>query len=92
MLGIHDELSSPDHEWCQWFGAHLDRLLMAGAGAAFDGLCYPSRKHRNAAAIALSSRALPRLRRCVTVTTARFADTAEFARLQASRWRIEMPG
>ena len=57
-LGIYDLINSPDHEWCQWFGYQLHRLVFSKKKMKFDGVLYPSRKIRGASAIALSSRFL----------------------------------
>ena len=92
QLSLYDRISSPDHAWCQWFGAHLDRLLFSRPGARFDGLRYPSRKHRNAAAIALSSRLLGRLRRGARTSVVQFSETPEHRELKASPWLIRAPG
>lgn len=79
-LGIFDQVSSPDHEWCQWFGCMVDAVV-AERGLGIDGMLYPSRKHRGHDAIALSSRAMARLLACVAVSHRRFGATPAYEQL-----------
>ena len=83
-LGIFDEISSCDHEWCQWFGAMVDRVIGSCDGRV-HGMVYPSRKHRGHDAIAISSRALRQLTPHVTVNVRHFGTTAAYQALRTDR-------
>jgi len=89
-LGIFDDISSPDHEWSQWFGCMLDTLIMSQKGGV-HGIRYPSRKHRGHDAIALSSRSMAMLCRRAQVSYVLFKDTAEYALLQADSCCVPPP-
>jgi hypothetical protein len=74
-LGIYDYLSSPDYEWCQWFGYYMDIAMQTVEEAHRpDGFTYPSRRHRGHTAVAISSRVLPALRGGVTRSETPFAE------------------
>jgi len=91
-LGIYDQLSSPDYEWCQWFGYYMDLAMqVADESIRPDGFIYPSRRHRGHAAIAISSRALWELREDVMRTDIPFADHADYARMVGDNLRIGRP-
>ncbi|MBZ2205952.1 RES domain-containing protein [Massilia soli] len=83
-LGIFDEISSCDHEWCQWFGAMVDQVI-AGCEGRVHGMLYPSRKHRGHDAIAMSSRVLGQLAPHVTVDVRHFGTTAAYQALRTDR-------
>ena len=83
-LGIFDEISACDHEWCQWFGAMVDQVI-AGCEGRVHGMLYPSRKHRGHDVIAVSSRALGQLAPHVTVDVRDFGATAAYLALRADR-------
>jgi hypothetical protein len=54
-LGIHDVVSSSDHEACQWLGLRLrEAMLTLPAEDRPDGFAYPSRRVRGAPALALA--------------------------------------
>ncbi|RFU44558.1 RES domain-containing protein [Paraburkholderia sp. DHOC27] len=81
-LGIADMLSSPDHEWCQWFGVRLhDAIGLCANASRPDGIVYPSRRHRGRAAIILSSAALESMRAEVRQEHMRFVDHDAYGRL-----------
>lgn len=80
-LGIYELISSPDHEWCQWLGCALDRLI--SRHPEIDGLRYMSRKHPGYFAYAISSRSMGRLNGGRKTITARFGDTQTFSMLQS---------
>ena len=91
-LGIYDQLSSPDYEWCQWFGHYMDLAILATDEAIRpDGFVYPSRRHRGHAAIAISSRALLALRDGVIRTDTPFAEHADYGRMLRDKLRIGQP-
>lgn len=74
-LGIYDQISEPNHTWCQHFGVELHHVLAelhADTGAI--GIRYPSRKLRNRSAIAIHSEYLSAWRRAITIRTVRFED------------------
>jgi hypothetical protein len=80
-LGIFDMLASPDHEWCQWFGCVLERVIASRRGA-IDGIFYMSRKHPGHRAFAISSKAMARLDAHRSTSLEKFKDTSEFLQLQ----------
>ena len=73
-LGIHDIISSSDHEACQWLGYWLrEAMLMLPPEDRPDGFVYPSRRVRGAPGLAdycLPMRTAAS-RRCATARTAR---------------------
>lgn len=79
-LGLYDELRSPDHEWCSWFGVLLDQLIVAGHGA-IHGFRYPSRRHPGCDAYAISSRVMDALAPSLSHSARAFRETVEFAEL-----------
>ena len=83
-LGIFDDISDCDHEWCQWFGAMVDRVIGSCDGRV-HGMLYPSRKHRGHDAIALSSRTLGQLTAHVTIDVRHFGTTQAHQALRADR-------
>lgn len=91
-LGIFDDLSSPDYEWCQWFGYYIDVAMQSVDGAMRpDGFVYPSRRHRGHTAVAISSRVLPELRDGVARSETPFAKHPDFERLLDDRLRVAPP-
>ncbi|OJA62953.1 hypothetical protein BGV68_03675 [Burkholderia ubonensis] len=92
LLGIYDQLSSPDHDWCQWFGAQL-HLAMQQVSMEHrpDGALYPSRRYRGRGAIILSFEALVPLRAGITYTATPFVQHAAYAGLQHDPLRREPP-
>jgi hypothetical protein len=80
ILGIYEPLSSPDHEWCQWLGCALDRLI--SRRPEIDGVRYMSRKHLGHYAYAISSRVMAKLEGARHVSIERFGDTQAFSELQ----------
>ncbi|MCR4471602.1 RES domain-containing protein [Burkholderia sp. SCN-KJ] len=92
LLGIYDQLSSPDHEWCQWFGVRLYQAMQqVGPAQRPDGALYPSRRYRGEGAIILSFEALAPLRAGITYTTTPFIQHATYAELQGDPLRCEPP-
>lgn len=79
-LGIYEELVNPDHEWCQWLGCALDRVVAKHVG--LDGIRYMSRKHPGHYAYAISSRAMDGLEAHRQTSIERFGDTVEYLALQ----------
>jgi RES domain len=92
-LGIYDDLSSPDYDWCQWFGYFMDVAMQSVDDATTrpDGFVYPSRRHRGHTAIAISSRVLPELRDGVVRTETPFSQHPDFERLRGDRLRVAPP-
>ncbi|SDI19480.1 RES domain-containing protein [Paraburkholderia phenazinium] len=91
-LGIFDELSSPDHEWSQWFGYQLFLAMRAPAAATKpDGFVYPSRRHRGHTAVALLSDALDELRDGIEITEVAFLASPEYARARHDPLRVSPP-
>ncbi|VWD54266.1 hypothetical protein BLA18110_07933 [Burkholderia lata] len=92
LLGIYDLLSSPDHEWCQWFGVRLYQAMQqVGPEQRPDGALYPSRRYRGQGAIILSFDALAPLRAGITYTATPFVEHAMYARLQGDPLRCAPP-
>jgi RES domain-containing protein len=92
-MGIYDRVSSPNHEWCQWFACHLvNEGFFTGAGR-FDGILYPSRKNRGKNAIALYSGYVNRkvVRSNIHVTLTLFKKTADYKALTLSPHIIPAP-
>lgn len=89
-LGIFDEISDCDHEWCQWFGCMVDKVIESRDGRV-HGMIYPSRKHRGHDAIALSSRALGQLAPHVTINVRHFGTTAAYQALRTDRCCLAPP-
>lgn len=79
-LGIYAELLDPWHEWCQWLGCALDRII--ARHSHFDGIRYMSRKHPDHYAYAISSRVMGSLDVFRQTSIVRFQDTAEYVELQ----------
>ncbi|SAL83743.1 RES domain protein [Caballeronia terrestris] len=91
-LGIFDELSSPDYEWCQWFGTYMDIAIEAvNETMRPDGFVYPSRRHRGFTAIAVSSRVLPTLRDGIVRTDMPFSKHPDFERLTYDHLKVAAP-
>ncbi|MCP3713195.1 RES family NAD+ phosphorylase [Paraburkholderia sp. CNPSo 3274] len=82
-LGIYDQLSSPDYDWCQEFGARVHAAIsQVDAQSRPDGFMYPSRRVRGSAAIVLSSEAVASMRAQVTSQYERFVDHSVYERLR----------
>lgn len=91
-LGIYDALSSPDHEWCQWFGVRLhDAMQLIEPEDRPDGVLYPSRRYRGYDAMILSFEAMAPMRPEITYTTTRFVEHPSYARLRGKPLRGEPP-
>ncbi len=91
-LGIYDQLSSPDYDWCQEFGARVHAaILQVGSQSKLDGFLYPSRRVRGSAAIVLSSEALESMRTQVTWQYERFVDHPIYERLRDHPLRVAPP-
>lgn len=92
LLGIYDQLSSPDHEWCQWFGVRLHQAMQqVDPEHRPDGALYPSRRYRGQGAIILSFEALVPLRAGITYTATPFVQHATYAELRGDPLRCEPP-
>lgn len=92
LLGIYDQMSSPDHEWCQWLGVRLHQAMQqVGPEHRPDGALYPSRRYPGQGAIILSFEAIAPLRANITHTATRFVEHAAYARLQRDPLRREPP-
>ncbi len=92
VLGVYDLLSSPDYEWCQWFGGRLhEATMMMDEVQRPDGVLYPSRRHRGHAAIIVPFGVLDELRTSITVCVERFAETDTFRRLYDDPLRVDPP-
>ena len=83
QLGIFDQISSPDHAWCQWFGNQLVKAKLFQAGKAFDGILYPSRKNRSENAIALFSGFVDKYRGKIKHATQKFNTTEKYTTLRS---------
>lgn len=82
-LGIYDQLSSPDYEWCQWFGSRMHAAMaQLDTASRPDGFIYPSRRVRGSAAIVLSSEAVLSMRAQVMSQYGRFVDHPVYGRLR----------
>lgn len=92
LLGIYDQLSSPDYEWCQWFGWQLHLAMQqVGPEQRPDGALYPSRRYRGQGAIILAFEALASLRAGITYTATPFVQHPSYAELQGDPLRREAP-
>ena len=89
-LGLFDDVSSPDHEYMQWFGCMLDAVIAEQDGR-IDGIVYPSRKQRGHQAIAISSRSIGALASGLTVQCQPFGETAACAVLMSDPCRRPPP-
>ncbi|MES2263739.1 MAG: RES domain-containing protein [Pseudomonadota bacterium] len=89
-LGLFDEINSPDHEWGQWFGCQLDRIIVAQKGAV-HGFRYPSRRHPGHSAFAISSRVMDTLASSLSKSTVKFGATEEFAALTSDACCVVPP-
>lgn len=89
-LGIYDDLRSPDHEWCQWFGNQLDNVIHAQDGRV-HGFRYPSRRHPGHCAYALSSRSMDELARHLTYSITKFGDTDELKSMVRDPCYVDSP-
>jgi hypothetical protein len=89
-LGIYDNLHSPDHAWCQWFGWQLDQLV-AGQNGKVHGVRYPSRRHPGHHAYAISSRVMRALSKGMSSTSVVFGASRDFILLVDDRWRTDPP-
>jgi hypothetical protein len=82
-LGIYDQLSSPDYEWCQRFGVRVHEAMKTiDARSKPDGFIYPSRRVRGNTAIVLSSEAVSSMRAQITSRSCRFVDHPVYERLR----------
>lgn len=89
-LGIYDNLHSPDHAWCQWFGWQLDQLI-AGQNGKVHGVRYPSRRHPGHRAYAISSRVMRALSKGMSSTHVTFGASPDFKLLVEDRCRTDPP-
>lgn len=92
MLGIFDQISSPDHEWCQWFGWMINSILQEQATPSIHGFRYPSRKFRGFEAYAFSSHFLNAVRtQLIHIGTETFGDTQQYQELLHMPGRVDRP-
>lgn len=89
-LGIYDDLRSPDHEWCQWFGNQLDHVVQSQGGQV-HGFRYPSRRHPGFFAYAISSRIMDDLTGHLTYSTRQFGDTDELKMMERDPCCVPRP-
>ena len=90
-LGLFDDVSSPDHEFMQWFGCMLDAVIAEEDGR-IAGIVYPSRKLRGHQAVAISSRSIGALQPGLTVQRQPFGQTEAWAALMLDPCRRPPPG
>lgn len=92
-MGIHDLISHPNHEWCQWFAYQLVREGFFTGPEAFSGILYPSRKNRGKDAIALYSGYVDQrqVRPNIRTTTTSFNQTIDYQALIASKLIVPAP-
>jgi hypothetical protein len=82
-LGIYDQINA-EHAWCQWLGVRLHELLSGwGAPSRPLGFRYPSRRHKNHAALAIHSNSLKFWREGVVNRVTPFGEWPQFERLRA---------
>jgi hypothetical protein len=75
-LGIHDIISSSDHEACQWLGLRLrEAMLRLPPQDRPDGFAYPSRRVKGAPALALGDWATADLFEQAVLTTQVFVGS-----------------
>lgn len=92
LLGIYDQLSSPDYEWAQWFGVRLHEAMQRVApDHRPDGALYPSRRFRGQDAVILSFEALAPLRAGITYTSTPFVEHPAHEWLREHPLRREPP-
>lgn len=90
-MGLHDRISDPDHEWCQYFAARLHSAGLFSGKDAYDGILYPSRKNRAEMAIAVTSKFIDLHRKAIRPTLERFEDTPEYQALILDPFCIAKP-
>jgi hypothetical protein len=91
-LGIHDIVSSADHEACQWFGVRLrEAMLMLPPDERPDGFAYPSRRIRGAPSLALGDWAAADLFKDANVIIDPFVESTVYAYFMADRMRTDPP-
>src|SRR5579864_1994690 len=91
-LGIHDIISSSDHEACQWLGLRLrEAMLQLPAGDRPDGFVYPSRRVRGAPALALGDWAAADLFAYADVTIEAFVGSEIHAYFMGDPMRTDPP-
>ncbi|WP_331692623.1 RES family NAD+ phosphorylase [Pandoraea sputorum] len=91
-LGIHDIVSSEDHEACQWLGCAIrDAMLMLDPSDRPDGFIYPSRRVKGATAIALSDWSTTGLFETASVSLVRFVDSIAYSVFASDPMRTSPP-
>lgn len=91
-LGVHDIISSEDHEACQWLGCRIrDAMLMLDAMDRPDGFVYPARRVKGAPALALADWSAPDLFATADVSFERFIDSETYAAFFCDSMRTEPP-
>ncbi|VVD67395.1 hypothetical protein PSO31014_00416 [Pandoraea soli] len=91
-LGIHDIVSSEDHEACQWLGyAIREAMLMLDVTDRPDGFVYPSRRVKGAPALALADWSTSALFATAHISFARFIDTEAYASFVRDQMRTDPP-
>ena len=91
-LGIHDIISSSDHEACQWLGLRLrEAMLRLPPEDRPDGFAYPSRRVRGMPALALGDWAAPDLFKQADVTTETFVGSDIHSYFIGDLMRTEPP-
>ena len=92
-LGIYDQINA-EHAWCQWLGVRLNELLSRwDAPSRPLGFRYPSRRHKNHAALAIHSHSLKLWREGVMSRVTPFAEWPQFERLRTDpNYAAPLPG
>lgn len=82
-LGLHDRINA-EHAWCQWLGVRLHELLSRWNEPVRPlGFRYPSRRHKNHAALAIHSHSLELWRKGGVSRVKPFTEWPHFERLRA---------
>ena len=91
-LGIHDIISSYDHEACQWLGCHLRAAMLSlPLNERPDGFVYPSRRVPGHPALAIADWAAPSLFAEAAVVTEPFSKSVIHTTLRADTMLTEPP-
>jgi hypothetical protein len=91
-LGIHDIISSSDHEACQWFGCGIrEAMLMLPPKDRPDGFVYPSRRVKGSPALALGDWATAGLFEDAEITSEAFVGSDIHGYFMADPMRTDPP-
>ena len=91
-LGIHDIVSSGDHEACQWLGCRLRQaMLTVRPDKRPDGFVYPSRRVKGFPALAIGDWAVAELFQDAQLALEAFAGSEIYAHFKADPMLTDPP-